>query len=187
MPPTKKLVKSPIPAREEQKKMTAKMLSNQKKAEKVTKDSSPKECPSGQIRRPAYIKESYHRIVKNNDNEKIIHIKKTIYPATCIKDQGKPGVGLYDKNGNRLFIHLPKEVLGKYGYKNINSLSLEERHKALDRAYNGFNKNWLSLFRTINYLAILNKSKPVLYTKLIQDRNYIRSKYNNSPLHKSLI
>jgi hypothetical protein len=168
----KKLGKNPIPPKEEQKKMTT------KKTEKLTKASSPKECPPGQIRRPAYIKESYSRIIKKDNNEKIIHIKKTIYPAMCIKDRGKPGVGLYDIK--------PKDVLGKYGYKHINSLSLEDRHKALDKAYIGFNKNWLSLFRTINYLAILNKSKPVLYGKLMNDRNYIRTKYNDSPLRKSL-
>lgn len=181
MPPKKqssgKKPKSPIPDRNEQKRLTTNMLKKQKKAEELTKKESPKECPPGMIRRPAFIKESYHRIVRKAGNEQIIHVKKTIVPAACIKDQGRPGVGLYDAHGHRVFVHLPKEVLGRYGYQHITSLSLEDRRKALDRAYIGFHKNWLSLFRTLNYLAILNKSKPVLYEKLMEDRNYIRTKY----------
>jgi hypothetical protein len=173
--------KSPIPDKKEQKRLTTIMLSKQKKAEELTKDTSPKECPKGMIRRPAYIKESQHRIIKKHGEEQIIHIKKTIVPAACIPNKGRPGVGLHDKHGNRVFIHLPKEVLGQYGYKHIISLKVEERHTALDKAYYGFGKNWLSLFRTLNYLALLNKSNPTIYDRLIQDRNYIRDKY--APKH----
>jgi hypothetical protein len=176
----KEVPKSPIPDAKEQKKLTAKMLKKQAEAEKLTKNTSPKTCPEGMIRRPAYIKESHHKIIRKEGKEQIIHIKRTIIPAACIPDRGRPGVGLYDKNGQRVFIHLPKEVLGQYGYKNIITLSLEERHKALDKAYIGFEKNWLSLFRTLNYLALLNKSRPAIYERLMQDRNYIRNKYSDA-------
>lgn len=155
---------TPIPDRKEQKRLTKEMLNKQKLAEIITADESPKKCPKGTIRRPAYVR-SLHTS------------HTTVVPAACIKDQGRPGVGLYDKNGERVFVHLPKEILGQYGYKNIIKLSVENRKKILDKAYLGFNKNWLSLFRTLNYLAVLNKGKVELHKRLIQDRDYIRSRY----------
>lgn len=178
--PAKKEVKppkSPIPDRKEQKRLTTQMLNRQKLAEIITSDDSPKKCPIGTIRRPAYLRTSYNRSVSKDGMLEFVRIEQTVVPASCIKDQGRPGVGLFDKDGKRVFVHLPKEVLGQYGYKNVVSLTTGQRHKILDKAYAGFNKNWLSLFRTLNYLAVLNKSKPELHKKLIEDRDYIRTKY----------
>ena len=40
------------------------------------------------------------------------------------------------------------------------------------------NKNWLSLFRMLNYLAVVNKNHKTLHNILIADRNYIKKKYS---------
>jgi hypothetical protein len=144
------------------------MLNRQKEAEKKTAKISPKSCPTGMIRRSAYMR-------KTNS--------QTIVPAKCIKEQGshtgKPG--LYNKKtGERIYIILDNEKLGKYGYKDVKNKTSAERHVALDKVYLAMNKNWLSLFRMINYLAVLNKNHPRLHDIFIADRNYIKRKYSNS-------
>src|SRR6056297_1713821 len=78
-------------------------------------------CGRGQIRRKAY---TYTR------NGKKVHVS-----ATCIEDRGKKGRGK-DK--------LPtpeKGKLGKFGYRDVKSLSVEERHAALRRAVRAYGRN----------------------------------------------
>lgn len=153
-----------------------KMLSKEKLAEKLTSESSPKKCPEGTIRRVAYIRASYTKQVNNRPP---VTVKKSIVAASCIKDMGAPGKsGLFDpKTGERKYVYLEPGVLSKYGYDDIKTKNAEERHKALDKAYKGLKNNWLSLFRTLNYLAILNKHNKSLHSLLIADRNYIRRTY----------
>lgn len=91
---------------------------------------------------------------------------KTVVPASCFTEQGKKDgrVGLY------------KGVLVQSGYHmNMNVL---ERRRALDRTWLVLNKNWLSLFRMLNYLAVFNKNNKPLHMLLISDRDYVKMKYS---------
>lgn len=158
------------------------MLRKQKLAEKVTSDKSPKKCPEGTVRRTAYVKKSYEAIRKNIDGTPIkrIAVKQTIVPAACIKDQGEKGKGLYDpKTGERVYIVVEK-YLGENGYHDINNKTATERHSILDKVYLKIDKNWLSLFRTLNYLAVVNKNRKKIHDIFIADRNYIKRKYGKN-------
>jgi len=153
------------------------MLKKQKKAEELTSNISPKKCPSGMIRRSAYIKNEYTKTSLN----KTIKIKKTIVPADCIKEKGEHTgkSGLYSKTGERIYIVFDKDhKLGEYGYHDLENKTVKERHDALNKVYKAMNKNWLSLFRMLNYLAVLNKNNEKLHKIFIDDRNYIKNKYS---------
>lgn len=157
-----------------------KMLRRQHIAEIKTENESPKKCPEGTIRRSAYIRSAYER---KTPSEKIVKIKQSTVPAACIKEQGmhtgKPG--LYDpKTGERIYIVLDDEKLGKYGYSDLKHKKSQERHDALDKVYISMGKNWLSLFRMLNYLAVLNKNHKTMHKILIADRNYIKRKYSSA-------
>jgi hypothetical protein len=144
-----------------------KMLRKQHIAEIKTENKSPTKCPDGTIRRSAYIRSS--------------HDKQVAVPASCIKEQGShTGIpGLYNpKTGERVYVVLDDEKLGKYGYHDIKHKNAQQRHEALDKVYVAMNKNWLSLFRMLNYLAVVNKNHKTLHKILIADRNYIKKKYS---------
>jgi len=148
--------------------MTASVLAAQRRAEQQTKSESPTTCPRGTIRRSAYTRTAASS-------------KATFVPAKCITEQGKKDgkVGLYDPNtGERVYVVLEKDILSRHGYDKIKTQTASERHAALDKAYASSNKNWLSIFRTLNYLAVLNKSHKKLHAILIADRNYIKRKYS---------
>ncbi len=147
--------------------ITASVLAAQRRAEQQTKSTSPTTCPQGTIRRSAYTRTTASS-------------KATFVPAACITEQGqKDGkVGLYDPaTGERTYVVLEKELLSKHGYHKIKTKTASERHAALDKAYAASDNNWLTLFRTLNYLAVLNKSHKKLHDILIADRNYIKRKY----------
>jgi hypothetical protein len=155
-----------FPSKEEAKKLFLQKEKLRQVAEKKTADLSPTKCPKTSIRRSAHIR------TINNETHYV--------PASCIKDQGRQGKGLINAKGNPVIIIYPKETLGQYGYKNIINLSPRKRQHILTTAYNNtFNGNWLSLFRTLNYLALLNKKHEELHRRLIEDRDYVKSKYSN--------
>ncbi len=161
--------------------MIKEMLRKQKLAEKATSDKSPKKCPEGTIRRTAYVKKSYE-IIRQNEGKmiKTISVKQTIVPAACIKDQGEKGKGLYDpKTGERVYVIVEK-YLGENGYHDIKNKTAAERHNILDNVYVKIGKNWLSLFRTLNYLAVVNKNRKKIHDLFIADRNYVKRKYGSS-------
>lgn len=153
-----------------------KILSKEKLAEKLTSMTSPKKCPEGTIRRVAYIRESYTKKINNNPP---VTVKRSVVAASCIKDRGTPGKsGLFDpKTGEREYVYMEPGILSKYGYVDIKTKNAEQRHKALAKAYKGLNKNWLSLFRMLNYLAILNKNNKFMHSLLIADRNYVKKTF----------
>jgi len=159
-----------------------KMLAKQALAEKVTAKDSPKKCPPGMIRRSAYIRQPYESVrTDDSGHKKTVSVKRTIVPADCIKERGTPNgkSGLYDpKTGKRIYIYVEPDVLSKYGYYDIKNKTAVVRHAALDKAYIGLDKNWLSLFRMLNYLAVVNKSHKSLHGLIIADRNYVKRKYN---------
>ena len=161
--------------------MIKEMLRKQKLAEKATSDKSPKKCPEGTIRRTAYVKKSYEAIRKDANGTPIkrISVKQTVVPAACIKDQGEKGKGLYDpKTGERVYVVVEK-YLGENGYHDIKNKTAAERHAILDNVYSKIGKNWLSLFRTLNYLAVVNKNRKKIHDIFVADRNYIKRKYGS--------
>lgn len=94
----------------------------------------------------------------------------TFVRATCVPDKGLPG-----KTPTKRKV-LPKPTagnLGQYGYHNIKSLTLDERHTALTKAVK--RSSYATVIRRLNLLANLNKnSDPVLYKRLQLDMNWIR-------------
>lgn len=147
--------------------ITTKLLASQHIARKHTTNASPKTCPKATILRTAYMRTSSTG-------------KQSFVPAQCIQEQGKRDgkVGLYgSKTGERVYIHLETDLLSRNGYHKVKNLAADARHAALDRAYAASQKNWLSVFRTLNYLAVLNKSNPKLHTLFLADRNYVKHKY----------
>lgn len=153
------------------------MLEKEKLAEKLTSSTSPKRCAKGEIRRAAYMREGYERKLPKSSSS--TNVKKAVVPAACIKEQGKKDskVGLINPvTGSRVYIVINDEYLHKFGY-HVKDKTVAERHAALDKAYNALNKNWLSLFRTLNYLAVVNKSHPDTQSKFIADRDYVKEKY----------
>jgi hypothetical protein len=155
------------------------MLRKQETARKRT--SGKVECPKGYILRAPYIRSSSNRksyTRKSGSKVKQSNVKGAIVPAKCIKSRGHDErVGLYDSQGKRVYVILEKGSLGKHGYHNVASLPSSERQHALDKAIEELGGNWLSVFRKINYLAVLNKYNPVMHKIYILDRDYIKNKY----------
>jgi hypothetical protein len=155
------------------------MLRKQEHARKKT--SGKVECPKGYILRAPYMRSSSHRksyTRKSGSNVKSSSVKGAIVPAKCIKSRGHDErVGLYDSKGQRVYVVLEKGSLGKHGYHDVAKLSSTQRHSALDKAIAELNGNWLSVFRKINYLAVLNKYNQPMYKLYVSDRDYIKSKY----------
>jgi hypothetical protein len=155
------------------------MLKRQDLARKKT--SGTVECPKGYILRAPYLRSSSHRksyIRKSGSQVKSSNVKGAIVPAKCIKSRGHDEkVGLYDSKGQRVYVILEKGSLGKHGYHNVANLSSSQRQSALDKAIAELNGNWLSVFRKINYLAVLNKYNQAMHKLYIEDRDYIKRKY----------
>jgi hypothetical protein len=161
-------------------RVVSSMLRRQKRASQLTKGI--KECPKGYVLRAAYMRKSADRksfLRKSGVRVKGSHMKRTVVPSQCIKARGHDEqVGLYDKEGKRIYVVLEKGSLGKHGYKDVATLSENQRHIALDKAIAELNGNWLSVFRKINYLAVLNKYNPSMYKLYVSDRDYIKRKYS---------
>lgn len=158
------------------------MLRKQKLAEKTTSEVSPKKCPEGTIRRTAYVKKSYEAVRKDAKGTPIksVAVKQTVVPAACITDRGEKGKGLYDPvTGERVYVVVEK-YLGEHGYHDVKNKTSVERHAILDKVYLSIDKNWLSLFRTLNYLAVVNKNRKKIHDIFIADRNYVKRKYSTA-------
>ena len=163
------------------KRIISSMLRRQKKASQLTKGTT--ECPKGYVLRAAYMRRSADRksfTRKSGVRVRSSHMKSTVVPSKCINSRGHDEkVGLYDKEGKRVYVILEKGSLGKHGYHNVAHLTEQARHSALDKAIAELNGNWLSVFRKINYLAVLNKYNPQMYKLYINDRDYIKRKYSH--------
>jgi len=144
------------------------MLRKQKIAESITASQSKVPafgCPTGTIRRAAFLRSD-----------------GTAVPAACIKTRGADDkVGLTDpKTGQRVYVVVNDDSLHKFGYNHVKEKTAPERHAILDKAYNSMDKNWLSLFRTLNYLAVVNKNHNELHDIFTHDRNYVKKRYGPS-------
>jgi hypothetical protein len=78
------------------------------------------------------------------------------------------------KKGSKLITIMNKDVLGKYGYSNIKSLSKTERHSFLREALKKIKP--LSVYRRLIALATLNKNKnEELFIILRNDADWIKT------------
>lgn len=153
-------------ARDETEGKIQEMLRKQEIAKKVTTSKVPiLGCPTGTIARSAYLRRDGIAV-----------------PEECIKTRGsddKPGL-IDPTTGKRIYIIVNDQSLHKYGYHDIKHKSAPERHAILDKAYSSMDGNWLSLYRTLNYLAVVNKAHKELHELFQRDRNYIKRKYGLS-------
>lgn len=132
---------------------------------KFSKESS-KKCSKGYIKKEGY-KVNSHK--SHSKNGKEIVVKEHWIKPECIKSQLNRST-----KGEKVIVIIEKDVLGKYGYKNIKELSEQKRHVSLHRAINE-NKP-LSIYRRIVALATLNRNKDYkLYEILKNDANWIKT------------
>lgn len=158
--PTKKLSRT-----ERDKREITRLAKIHKQARE--KFGTPK-CPTGHIIREGYKRGTYKRKTGSK-------IKGTWVSPTCIKSKtGK-------KKGVPLF-RLQKDVLGQYGYENVQEKTELQRHRALSKALEDIPA--LELFRRLNALSVLNKDQNPNLSKLFKsDANYIKTtkEYLNRP------
>lgn len=152
-----------------------KIHKREQRAENKTKEVSPAACPPGTMRRSAYSRKAY-------DAERstgTVHVKRTVVPAACIKERGVSGHhGLVNpKTGKATHVELRDNKLGQFGYHDVKSMPARERQAALVRAVAGLGGNWLSVFRSLNYLAVINKADPTFQKKLIADRDFVEKRF----------
>jgi hypothetical protein len=126
----------------------------------------PKKCSKGEILREGYKKNSYKSHSKKGKN---INVLGSWTKPSCIKSvTGK------SKKGSKLITIMDKDVLGKYGYSNIKSLSNTERHSVLRNALKKIKP--LSVYRRLIALATLNKNKDEeLFIILRKDADWIKT------------
>jgi hypothetical protein len=113
-------------------------------------------CSKGQIVRKGYRRRSSRSS------------RSTYVSPSCITDRGKKG------HGTQLF-KLEKDVLKKYGYHDIKSLTVSERRQALRSALKD-GVPALSLFRRLNALHVLTKNtSPAISSKFKADRDFVKT------------
>ncbi len=137
-----------------------------KAAMKKFSNEVPKKCPPGQILREGFKKESYKSHSKKG---KEINVSSSWTKPECI-----PSVTGKSTKGTKLITIIEKDVLGKYGYSNVKTLSKGERHSALRNALKFIKP--LSVYRRIVALSTLNKNKDQeLYDILKSDADWIKT------------
>jgi hypothetical protein len=78
------------------------------------------------------------------------------------------------KRNSKVRILLRKDILGKYGYKDVKKTSKQKRHIALHKAIN--EEKPLSVYRRLVALSTLNKYKdPTLHDKFRDDAEWIKT------------
>jgi regulatory protein SIR4/RNA polymerase II-associated factor 1 len=150
----------------ELKKYIEKKESKQKQArQKFPKEASSK-CDHGQIKREGYYTKSHLSRTKTG---KEINVKGHWVAPGCINSV----LGRSTK-GSKLITLIEKDVLKKFGYKNIESMTKTDRQKALKKAINSIKP--LSIYRRIIAIATLNKNKDAkLYKILREDAKWIKT------------
>jgi hypothetical protein len=132
---------------------------NQQLARKKFSKDVPKKCPPGHILREGYKRDSYKSHSKSGD---VIKVKESWTKPVCIKSQtGK------SEKGPKLIVMMESNVLGKYGYSDVKSLSIKERKLALKKAIREIKP--LAVYRRLVALATLNKDKDRELSKILQD------------------
>jgi hypothetical protein len=119
-----------------------------------------KSCPVSYILRKPYV-----RVSKKG--------KRTLVPASCIKDIGAPGKGLVGRPG---IGPLRKGELAKYGYISVAKLDVAERHSALKKAIDEYGS--LSVWRKLNAVHVYTRrTSPATSAVLKEDMDWIRKTF----------
>ena len=127
------------------KKYLQKKAKMHREARKRFSKEVPKKCSKGEILKEGYKKNSYKSHSKTGKN---IKVSGSWTKPACIKSvTGK------SKKGSKLITIMDKDVLGKYGYSNVKSLSKTERHSVLRDALKKIKP--LSVYRRLIALATL--------------------------------
>lgn len=142
-------------------------------------------CPPGTIERAGFVRKptkrkSYKRMSRSGSIVRIpaTNVKRSEVPPTCVKDTGIKG------KGKQLFV-LEKNVLGKYGYDKVSTLSSTKRHEALKKALKRIKP--LPLFRRLNALYVVNKNTNKNLARIFaEDRDWIKTRpeYQNRTTRK---
>jgi len=99
---------------------------------------------------------------------------RTLVGAQCIRDV-VPHVGGKSYDGPGIG-PLKKGELAKYGYEKVTTLSVSERHNALDKAVADYGS--LSTWRKLNAVFVYTKrTAPGVSAIFKEDMSYIRAKY----------
>jgi len=125
---------------------------------KFSKESS-KKCSKGYIMREGYKVKSHKSHSK--DGKEVI-IKEHWVKPECVKSELNRST-----KGEKLIVIIEKDVLGKYGYKNIKELPEQKRHTYLHRAI--IDNKPLSIYRRIIALSTLNRNKDRKLYKILKD------------------
>jgi hypothetical protein len=117
-------------------------------------------CPKGYITRKAYVR------VRNG--------KRTVVPASCVKDVGAAGKGL--KQGGPGIGPLRQGELARFGYSGIAGLSVEARRSALKKAVAAYGS--LTTWRKLNAVSIYTRrTSPKTSRAVKADMDWIRATY----------
>ena len=119
-----------------------------------------KTCPSGYIKRSAYVRSS--------------RSKKRLYiPEQCIRDMGAPGKGF---SGGPGIGSLRKGDLAQFGYIHVAKLPIELRQAALTKAINAYGS--LGVWRKLNAVHIYTRRTSPLVSEIFKaDMDWIKSTF----------
>lgn len=137
--------------------------------EKVKQMFGEPKCSKGEIMREGYKRKPYSK--KSRSGSKI-SIKSSVVAPSCIKSISK------SSKANKNITIMEKDILHKYGYKDVKNMPVTKRHSSLNEAVNKIKP--LSVYRRLIAIATLNKNKDHgLYKILREDAEYIK-KYHMS-------
>lgn len=126
-------------------------------------------CGPGEILKDGYKRSSYTK--KSGTT-----VPSTWVGPTCVKSATGSS-----KKGTKLF-NLARDDLKPFGYEDVANKTVEQRHRALNRALKEYDA--LPLMRKLNALRVVNKNRnPSLSKKFENDANYIKTtkKYASRP------
>lgn len=147
-----------------------------KKIRKLSTRKRDKElrCPKGFIKRSAYYRSAH---TKRDRSGRRRRISGTLVPASCVRDVGRRG------KGKSLVGKLRKGDLKKFGYENVDTLSVEERTKALKKAIRAY--GYLPVIKKLNAVYVLTRGvNPKLAGKFKRDQQMVSREYNKKVLAK---
>ncbi len=117
-------------------------------------------CKKGMILRKAFVRYSKKG-------------KRTLVKESCIRNIGAPGKGLRGSPG---IGPLRKGDLSKFGYSRVNTLSVSERHGALQKAVSSYGS--LTTWRKLNAVYVYTRRTSPGASRIFKDdMDWIRSRY----------
>lgn len=151
-------------------KVLAKYIQKKESKQKQARQKFPKEasskCKPGQIKREGYYTKAHKSHTKSGEE---IKVKGHWVAPGCIDSV----MGRSTK-GPKLITLMEKDVLKPFGYSNVDSMTKQQRQKALKKAIQTIKP--LSIYRRIIAIATLNKNKDTkLYKILREDADWIKT------------